>query len=82
MLAVRLPPELERRLDVLAKKTWRTKSYYLREAILREIEDIEDYYLARRGLARGGPRVTMESLERRVARDAKRNDRAGLAGGV
>jgi RHH-type rel operon transcriptional repressor/antitoxin RelB len=72
MLAVRLPPEIEHRLDALAKKTGRTKSYYVREAILRQIEDIEDYYLARRRLARGGPRVTLESLERRVAKVAKR----------
>jgi RHH-type rel operon transcriptional repressor/antitoxin RelB len=72
MLAVRLPPEIEQRLDALAKKTGRTKSYYVREAILRQIEDIEDYYLARRRLARGGPRVTLESLERRIAKVAKR----------
>jgi RHH-type transcriptional regulator, rel operon repressor / antitoxin RelB len=65
MLALRLPPEIEKRLDVLAKKTGRTKSFYAREAILRQIEDIEDYYLARRRLARGGPRVTLESLQQR-----------------
>jgi RHH-type transcriptional regulator, rel operon repressor / antitoxin RelB len=57
MLAVRLPPELERRLDALAKKTGRSKSYYVREAIVRQIEDIEDYYLAHRRLARGGSRA-------------------------
>jgi RHH-type rel operon transcriptional repressor/antitoxin RelB len=69
MLAVRLPPELEKRLDVLAKKTGRTKSFYAREAILR---DIEDYYLARRRLARGGLRVTLESLERQLKARTKR----------
>jgi RHH-type rel operon transcriptional repressor/antitoxin RelB len=72
MLALRLPPDIEQRLDALAKKTGRSKSYYAREAILRQIEDIEDYYLARRRLARGGPRVTLESLERQVKRRAKR----------
>jgi len=72
MLALRLPPEIERRLDALAKKTGRSKSYYAREAILRHIEDIEDYHLARRRLARGAPRVTLEDLERRLARRAKR----------
>jgi RHH-type rel operon transcriptional repressor/antitoxin RelB len=72
MLAVRLPPEIERRLDALAKKTGRSKSYYVREAILRQIEDIEDYYLAVRRLSRGGSRVSLETLERRVAEDAKR----------
>ncbi len=70
MLALRLPPELEKRLDALAKKTGRSKSFYAREAILRQIEDIEDYYLARRRLARGGPRVTLESVERRVKKAA------------
>jgi RHH-type rel operon transcriptional repressor/antitoxin RelB len=52
MLAFRLPPEIEQRLDALAKKTGRSKSYYAREAILRQIEDIEDYYLGRRRLSR------------------------------
>ena len=47
MLALRLPPKLEKRLDALAKKTGRTKSFYAREAILRHIEDLEDYHLAR-----------------------------------
>jgi RHH-type rel operon transcriptional repressor/antitoxin RelB len=64
MLALRLPPDIEQRLDALAKKTGRTKSFYAREAILRQIEDIEDDYLARKRLARGGARVSLESLER------------------
>jgi RHH-type rel operon transcriptional repressor/antitoxin RelB len=64
MLALRLPPGIEKRLEALAKKTGRTKSDYAREAILRQIEDIEDYYLAQRRLSRGGSRVTLESLER------------------
>lgn len=72
MLALRLPPAIEKRLGALAKKTGRTKSYYAREAILRQIEDIEDYYLARRRLARGGPRVTLESVERRIKKAAAR----------
>jgi RHH-type rel operon transcriptional repressor/antitoxin RelB len=46
MLAIRLPEEIERRLDALAKKTGRTKSFYARQAILEQLNDIEDYYLA------------------------------------
>jgi len=72
MLAVRLPPEIEQRLDALAKKTGRSKSGFAREAILRQIEDIEDYYLARRRFGRGGPRVTLASLERGLKRRGKR----------
>lgn len=71
MLALRLPPDIEQRLDALAKKTGRSKSYYAREAILRQLEDIEDDFLARKRLARGGSRVTLESLENDLAKRTK-----------
>jgi RHH-type rel operon transcriptional repressor/antitoxin RelB len=67
MLALRLPPDIEKRLDALAKKTGRTKSFYAREAILRHIEDLEDYHLAQRRLSRPNPRVALEDLERDLA---------------
>ena len=65
MLALRLPPALEKRLGALAKKTGRTKSYYAREAILRHIEDIEDQHLAVARIKRGGRRKSLKALERR-----------------
>ncbi len=46
MLALRLPPDIEKRLEDLARKTGRTKSFYAKEAILEHIGDLEDYYLA------------------------------------
>ena len=46
MLAIRLPEDIEKRLDQLAKRTGRTKTYYAREAVLAHIEDLEDTYLA------------------------------------
>ena len=46
MLTVRLPEELEQRLTVLAQVTQRPKSFYVREALERSLEDIEDAYLA------------------------------------
>jgi RHH-type rel operon transcriptional repressor/antitoxin RelB len=66
MLALRLPAQVEKRLDALAKKTGRSKSFYAREAILRHLEDLEDYHLARRRLARKSARVTLEDLEREL----------------
>jgi RHH-type rel operon transcriptional repressor/antitoxin RelB len=66
MLALRLPPDIEKRLSSLAKKTGRTKSFYAREAILRHIEDIEDYHLATKRLKRGGKRVSLEALEKEL----------------
>jgi RHH-type rel operon transcriptional repressor/antitoxin RelB len=52
MLAIRIPKELEERLEKLARKTGRTKTFYAREAIMEYIEDLEDYYLAAEVLAR------------------------------
>jgi RHH-type rel operon transcriptional repressor/antitoxin RelB len=71
MLAVRLPLDIEQRLNALAKKTGRSKSFYAREAIVRQIEDIEDEYLARRRVKRNGPRVSLESLEEDLATRTK-----------
>lgn len=48
MLAIRLPPEIEKRLATLALATGRTKTFYAREAILEHIGDLEDLYLAQR----------------------------------
>jgi RHH-type rel operon transcriptional repressor/antitoxin RelB len=67
MLAIRLPPDIEKRLAALAQKTGRTKSFYVREAILRHVEDLEDYHLAQRRLVRAGERVTLEELEQELA---------------
>lgn len=50
MLALRLPPEIEARLDDLAKRTGRSKSYYAREAIIKHLDDLEDLYLAEQRL--------------------------------
>jgi len=46
MLAIRLDPEIEKRLALLAKKTGRTKTFYARQAILEHLQDLEDIYLA------------------------------------
>jgi len=51
MLAIRLPAEVESRLDALAKATGRTKTFYAREAILEYLEDLEDLHLAEQRLA-------------------------------
>lgn len=46
MLAVRIDSETERRLEALAERTGRTKTFYAREAILAHLDDLEDFYLA------------------------------------
>jgi len=50
MLAIRLPAEVENRLEALAQATGRTKTFYAREAILEHLDDLEDLYLAEQRL--------------------------------
>jgi RHH-type rel operon transcriptional repressor/antitoxin RelB len=45
-ISIRLPEDLEQRLAKLARKTGRTKSFYIKEAIAEQIADLEDFYLA------------------------------------
>jgi RHH-type rel operon transcriptional repressor/antitoxin RelB len=67
-ISVRLDPKLEARLERLAKRTGRTKTFYVREAIAAQIEDLEDTYLAERvadRVARGlEDTVALEVLQR------------------
>ena len=69
MLAIRLPEDIEKRLDALAKATGRTKTFYARQAILEHLDDLEDLYLAEQRLIdiRSGKRTT-ETLQS-VVRD-------------
>ena len=68
MLAVRLPTEIEERLEKLAKTTGRTKTYSVRQAILEYLDDLEDLYLAEQrliDLRAGRSRTyTLEEVER------------------
>lgn len=52
MLAVRLAEDTERRLEALAEKTGRTKTYYAREAIEAHLDELEKFYLAEERLRR------------------------------
>ena len=45
-VSLRLPDEVSSRLELLAKTTGRTKTFYMVEAICSHIEEIEDLYLA------------------------------------
>ena len=66
MLAIRISEDIENRLQHLAQKTGRTKTYYAKEAILRFLEDMEDEYLALSRLETPTKRWTMDELEKGV----------------
>lgn len=46
MLSLKLPEELEERLNNLAAKTHRPKSFYLREALKEYLDEHEEAWLA------------------------------------
>jgi len=48
---VRIPEEIDARLRRLAAETGRSKSYYVRKALTRSLEEMEDAYLADERLA-------------------------------
>ena len=70
MIAIRLPSDVEDRLDRLAKATGRTKSSCAREAILAYLDDLEDRHLAEQRLidnqAGRSRTCTLEEVEREL----------------
>lgn len=49
-ISIRLPEEIEHRLNELAARTGRSKTFYATEAILEHLDDLEDLYLAEQRL--------------------------------
>ena len=64
-VTVRLGEDVEKRLDRLAKLTERTKTYYIRLALLEKLDDLEDLYIAEQRLEQPEePYWTLDQLER------------------
>ena len=70
MLAIRLPDDIEKRLDILAKKTGRTKTYYVREAVIDHLEELEDIYLSLDRLEKPAKRWSLDDLEKEIDLDS------------
>jgi RHH-type transcriptional regulator, rel operon repressor / antitoxin RelB len=67
MLTIRLDPEIEQKLEALARETGRSRSYYAREAIRQFLEDREDYVKGIATLQRRERTITLDELERRLS---------------
>lgn len=69
-ITVRLPDDLQHRLDHLALQTGRAKSYYVKAALEAYMEDLEDVLLANAVLERvhlGKEKVySLEDVEREL----------------
>ncbi|MEZ5691841.1 MAG: ribbon-helix-helix protein, CopG family [Rickettsiales bacterium] len=46
MTSVRLPENIDMQLEHLCELTKRSKSFYIKEALTRYLEDIADHYIA------------------------------------
>ena len=46
MIALNLPPEIEERLEALAKRTGRSADDYARDAILDHLDELDDIEIA------------------------------------
>ncbi len=49
-VALSLPDEVDQRLDRLADRTGRSKTFYIIEAIREHLDDLEDLYVAEQRL--------------------------------
>lgn len=66
--SVRIPEETQQRLDALAARTHRSRSFYLREAIERGLPQVEwEYDIAQRVSEVRSGAVTTETLAEVVA---------------
>ena len=69
LLAIRVPSEIDDRLEALVQKTGRTKTYYVREAILRFLKDTEDTYSVRRRPEKPGRRRSTVKAKRKLGQE-------------
>jgi RHH-type rel operon transcriptional repressor/antitoxin RelB len=49
-ISIRLDDDIVQELDKLAKETGRSKTFYVKQAILEQFEDLKDYFLAKKEL--------------------------------
>jgi RHH-type rel operon transcriptional repressor/antitoxin RelB len=69
MLTVRLSPKLETRLNKLAKKTGRPKSYFAKKALESFLDEQEDYLIALSRLENKMPSIPLEEVVKRLGLD-------------
>ena len=70
MLAIRLDKEIERDLDLLARKRGSNRSAVVREAILRYLEDNEDLDLAKQAQSQTLSHKPLKQLREELGLDS------------
>ncbi len=73
LIGIRIPKSVKDRLDVLAEKTGRTRTFYIRQALLEHLDDLEDRYMAQEVLGRvkevEDERYSLDDVERDLGLD-------------
>jgi RHH-type rel operon transcriptional repressor/antitoxin RelB len=77
-LPVKVPEEIYNRLANLAKKTHRTKTFYVREALVNYLEDLEDTYLALHRLEEPGKNFSMAEVAKEIGLTKDEEKEVGL----
>ena len=66
MITVHLPSEIEQRIADLAARTSRTETFYIEEAIMEYLDELEDKYLALNRLENPTKRWTLDEMEQGI----------------
>jgi RHH-type rel operon transcriptional repressor/antitoxin RelB len=80
MFAIQLPKSIEKRFTKLARRTGRTKTSHICEAILNHLEGLEDVYIAERRLKQilsenpAGAAQVFQSCQRRKLQASRHPD--------
>ncbi|PYE86564.1 type II toxin-antitoxin system RelB family antitoxin [Phyllobacterium leguminum] len=67
MLALRLPPNIEKRLEKLARNEGKTKNEFALEVLMNHMEDLEDLAIAEQRIAEGGPTISLDEVMKKYA---------------
>lgn len=70
MTSVKLPSDMEKRLNFLSHETGRTRTYYIKEALSAQLDDMEDRYLALQRLEQPEKPLSMEEAKRELNLDS------------
>ena len=68
-ISIRLGDDIEQRLERLAQLTGRTKTYYIRQAVIEKLDDLEDIYIAQQRLENPAERVGIAEVRRELGVD-------------
>lgn len=65
-ITVRLDDKLEKRLNKLVEKTYRSKSFYIKEALNDYLNNREDYLLALAALEKKEPTISLDAIKKEL----------------